>query len=66
MTIKIKVDLTRCDGFGNCVIAAADIFELDDDGRVRLKQEAVGDERLDAVRRAVYDCPTNAIAYTQE
>jgi ferredoxin len=43
-----------------------DIFELDPDGRVCLKKESVGDDRMDVVRRAVYDCPVNVISDAQE
>ena len=64
--IVIEVDPTRCDGFGNCVAAAPDIFDLDDEGKVRLKQTQVDATRLDAVRRAAYDCPVTAIAYREE
>lgn len=46
-------------------MAATDIFELGDDGRVRLKVQAVGADRLDALRRAVYDCPVNANVFTE-
>jgi ferredoxin len=66
VTIHIKIDPTRCEGFGNCVNAAPDIFEVDDDGRVCLRRNVVGDDRIDVVRRAVYDCPVNVISYTQE
>lgn len=55
VTIHIKIDPTRCEGFGNCINAAPDIFELDDDGHVRLKREAVEDEFSEVVRRAVYE-----------
>ncbi len=66
MTIRIKIDPTRCEGFANCINAVPDIFELDADGRVFLKREAVEDDRADVVRRAVYDCPVSVISYTQE
>ena len=66
MTIRIKIDPTRCEGFANCINAAPDIFELDDEGHVCLKKEVVEDDRLEVVRRAVYDCPVNVISYTQD
>jgi ferredoxin len=66
VTIRIRIESTRCEGFGNCINAAPDIFELDADGRVCLKKETVGDDRIDVVRRAVYDCPVNVISYTEE
>jgi ferredoxin len=66
VTIRIKIDPSRCEGFGNCINAAPDIFDLDDDGKVVLKKDTVEDQRLEVVRRAVYDCPVNVISFTQE
>ena len=66
MTVRIKIEPTRCEGFGNCVNAAPDLFDLNDDGRVVLKKDTVDDSRIDVVRRAVYDCPVNVISFTQE
>jgi ferredoxin len=66
VTIRIQIDPTRCEGFANCVNAAPDLFELDADGHVGLKKEAVEDDRAEAVRRAVYDCPVNVISFTQD
>lgn len=63
MTIKIEVDRDACDGFGNCVVAAEDIFALDDDGIVVLTVADVDDDRADDVRRAANDCPTEAITH---
>lgn len=63
--ISIKVDRSTCSGFGNCVLAAEDVFAVDDDGLVVLKLDSVGDERLGAIRRAAYDCPTDSIAYEE-
>jgi ferredoxin len=48
------------------VNAAADMFDLDDDGKVCLKQASVDAGRPEAVRRAVYDCPLTAIAFREE
>jgi len=66
VTVRIKIEPTRCEGFGNCVNAAPDLFDLNDDGRVVLKKDTVDDSRIDVVRRAVYDCPVNVISFTQE
>jgi ferredoxin len=60
--IRVEVNHETCNGYGNCVIAAEGVFELDDEGLVTLKRAEVGDEDRDAVRRAVYDCPTDSIA----
>jgi len=32
----VKADLGQCQGYGNCVVAADDTFDLDDDGVVVL------------------------------
>jgi ferredoxin len=68
MTIKIgiKVDPTRCDGFGDCVMAAPDIFALGDDGRAKLIVREVGVQRFEEVRRAAYNCPASAIEFKEE
>ena len=66
MTLKITVDRAACDGFGNCVNAAQDVFDIDDTGLVVLKQERVGNAYADRLKRAVYDCPANAIKFAEE
>ena len=63
--IRIKVNRDTCLGYGNCVLVAEDLFALDDDGLVTVERELVGDEELEAVRRAVYDCPTNSISFDE-
>jgi ferredoxin len=64
--IKIAADVTRCDGFGKCVMAAPELFELGDDGKVKRLKPQVGPEQLELVRRAVYDCPVSALSYQEE
>lgn len=59
--ITIKVDRSVCQGYGNCVLADPATFDLDDDGLVTLKLDQVDPSEADAVRRAAYDCPTDAI-----
>jgi ferredoxin len=62
--ISIKADRGACHGYGNCVLADPEVFDVDDDGLVVLRHTTVGDERLPAIRRAEYDCPNRAIAFT--
>ncbi|HKS99358.1 MAG TPA: ferredoxin [Rugosimonospora sp.] len=57
----VRTDRGACQGYGNCVIAAPETFDLDGGGRVTLRAERVGADQLAAVRRAAYDCPTDAI-----
>ncbi|MEU4312916.1 ferredoxin [Nocardia sp. NPDC024068] len=65
--MKIKLDRTRCDGFGICARHAPDRFPLDDWGYAVL----AGDPTLDsaeepAVTRALLDCPVHAITTLPE
>ncbi|MDV2476171.1 ferredoxin [Rhodococcus zopfii] len=58
---KILVDLGKCQGYANCVVAAPDIFDLGDTGRVELLEATVADDRLDDVREAIRSCPAAAL-----
>jgi ferredoxin len=58
---KIKVNRETCQGYGNCVIAFPEAFDLDDDGLVVLKRDTADGSEADPLRRAVYDCPTDSI-----
>lgn len=64
--IRIEANRATCSGYGNCVIAAETIFDLDDDGLVVLKESVVGEEHLRAARQAAYDCPTDSITVVEE
>jgi ferredoxin len=61
--MKIKLDRTRCDGFGACARWAPETFDLDEWGYVSLAagRGNVAPEHEDAVRRALLDCPVHAI-----
>lgn len=64
--IEIRIDRTTCQGYGNCVLVAPELFDLGPDGIAVTRLEPVGDDQLDDVRKAVYDCPTNSIAMAQD
>ena len=61
----VHVDRSTCEGYGNCVLACHEVFDLDDDGRVLLNEEAVASASLDDLRRAEYDCPTESITVSE-
>lgn len=63
--ISIRVDRSVCQGYGNCVLAESSVFEIDDDGLAVVNEPTVSDDRAAAVRRAAYDCPTEAISVEQ-
>jgi ferredoxin len=60
--MKIRLDRTRCDGFGACAKHAPEYFSLDDWGYASLIGDgAVPEADRNAVMRALLDCPVHAI-----
>lgn len=61
--MRIDVDLTLCEGHGQCLLAAPDVFDLPDDADhvVVLDQDPPERER-DAVVRAAAMCPAQALS----
>lgn len=59
--IKISIDLNLCQGYGNCVSADPDIFDLNDSGFAFLRVEEMPDDSLSALRDAAAVCPVEAI-----
>lgn len=62
--MKITVERERCLGAGQCMMAAPDFFDLDDDGLVVVLREDVDDAGADQVRDAVTLCPARVIQTT--
>jgi len=61
--ITIDIDIDKCQHYGQCVFEAEDIFQLDDDGKIRYTKE-VPDDRKEDVENAVDVCPMQAISFT--
>ena len=61
MTIRIIVDMDKCQHYGQCTFEAADLFQLDDDNKLIYKSEA-DDARLADVESAIDVCPMQAIS----
>jgi ferredoxin len=60
--VRIKLDRTMCDGFGQCAKHAPEYFSLDDWGYASLVGNGeIPAEDHDAVMRALLDCPVHAI-----
>ena len=58
--LRIRIDATLCVSFGDCVDAAPDAFELDDEGIVRFRDPARV-PRQDLVA-ACDVCPVDALS----
>lgn len=60
--MKVHIDLTRCDGYANCVMEAEQVFDIDDGtGQAVLRAADIPAELGDDVRRAAASCPAQAI-----
>ncbi|WP_139978498.1 ferredoxin [Nocardioides litoris] len=59
--MRIKVDFDLCESNALCEAMAPDVFELDDDDYLQLKQEETTPEDVADVERAVAACPRAAI-----
>lgn len=59
--IQVKVNLRICEGFANCVVAAPDLFDLDDDDKVIILEEKLDGGERARVEEAIRTCPVNAL-----
>lgn len=59
--IEVRADLTRCEGYANCIVAAPDTFDVDDDGKVVLLRASVEDGERERVGESVRSCPAGAL-----
>ena len=63
---SVKADLGQCQGYGNCVAAADDTFDLGDDGVVVLLRAEIPESDRDRVEAAARSCPVSALAVAAE
>ncbi len=63
--MKVKVDFDLCESNALCESLAPEVFEIDDDDYLQLRQEEVDGELLEPVRRAVAACPKQAISLVE-
>lgn len=59
--MRIKADVGKCQGYGNCVDLAPDHFDLDDDGLVVVLQDEVSEPERETAGAAIRSCPVQAI-----
>lgn len=63
--ITIQVDPDRCQNYGQCVLQAPDLFQLNDQGRLRY-QASADSSGLDEVEAAADICPMQAISFVDQ
>lgn len=59
--MRVVVDNGKCTGLGLCEAAAPDVFEIQDDGSLKLLVEYPAEEQRTALEEAVASCPTEAL-----
>jgi ferredoxin len=61
--MRVTIDQDKCISSGQCVLAAAEVFDQrDEDGIVVLLNARPPADLADGVREAVEECPAQAIA----
>lgn len=59
---RLTADHEACQGYGNCITGAPDVYDIDDDGVVVLLREEIPDSDRARVEEAARSCPVNALA----
>jgi ferredoxin len=59
--MKVVVDFGLCGSHGLCVDSAPDVFELSDNGTLKILNETPDESLRAKVDRAARECPTGAI-----
>ena len=65
-TMRVRVDHDLCESNAVCVRVAPEVFELDDDDRLRVKQERPGAALGARVAEAVRRCPKQALSIVDD
>ena len=59
--MRVEVDLDKCTGHGICESIADDVFEVQDDGTVRIDEIERPESDRDRMLQAVTQCPAAAL-----
>ncbi|MGQ0733287.1 MAG: ferredoxin [Acidobacteriota bacterium] len=59
--MRVVVDLTICAVHGLCVETAPEVFEIGDDGTLKVLNATPPETLQDRVQQAARECPTGAI-----
>jgi ferredoxin len=64
--VRVEIDLTRCAGYGNCVEAAPEVFQMSDVADIAevLIAEPAAD-LSESVHKAARVCPADAVIITE-
>jgi ferredoxin len=63
VSVRVLIDVDRCQGHGRCFSLAPELFTFDDLGNGVVRGDGVVDEaRRDAAYLAVANCPEHAVS----
>ena len=62
----LKADFEACQGYANCVDAAPDAYDIDDDGVVVLLKHEITPEERPRLEEAARSCPVSALTIEDE
>jgi len=65
-SLSAEVDLAVCKGHGRCYMTAPAVFDCDDDGFPIVLGPATSEADIDDLRRAVNNCPEQAITVSSD
>lgn len=60
--MHVDINLPACEGHGLCAQVAPDVYELDDEGYVRLLQDPVPETAAAAAAAGARVCPVTALS----
>jgi ferredoxin len=67
MTLRVRVDGSKCQGHNRCYAIAPELFDLDEFGNAHEKNDGVVPAELEEeARLSVLNCPERAIVMTEE
>lgn len=58
---RLLADVEACQGYGNCISGAPDVYDIDDDGKVVLLRTEIGEQDRPRVQEAARSCPVDAL-----
>ncbi|MDF2976678.1 MAG: ferredoxin [Actinomycetospora sp.] len=64
--MKIEANRDVCIGAGNCVLAAEDVFDQDDEALVVVLEDQPSEDQAAAVRNAVAQGPSGARSLVED
>jgi len=63
---RIVFDRSKCAGIGLCEMTSPDVFEIDSDGLMTVRIEAVDASRRAEMEEAAMSCPTQSITIVDD